>query len=119
MLQEYPGPKLKSLRRRARLTQTQVVELAGVSEATLCYLERGERRPQTRTLEKLLSLYAIRIEYWNKIDQVFTENQNGGNINSQAVVGAGSPRFDAGRVAQKAAHERSVPVPHGLCRVSG
>jgi transcriptional regulator with XRE-family HTH domain len=117
MLQEYSGPKLKSLRRRARLTQTQVVELAGVSEATLCYLERGERRPQTRTLEKLLSLYAIRIEYWNKIDQVFTEKPNGGNLDSQATVGAGSARLNVGVASQKAAHERPVPVSHGLCRV--
>ncbi len=50
MLNQYPPERLKSLRKRAMLTQMQVVELTGISEATLCYLERGDRRPQTRTL---------------------------------------------------------------------
>ena len=56
MLQSYSGEKLKSLRKRAMLTQMQVVELTGVSEGTICYLEKGVRIPQTKTLEKLLSL---------------------------------------------------------------
>ena len=89
MLQEYSGAKLRSLRRRARLTQTQVVELTGVAEATLCYLERGDRRPQTRTLEKLLPLYAIRIQYWDRIDHLFTEvkeDNHGGNFLAQAAL---------------------------------
>ena len=59
MLQDYSGPRLKQLRKRARLTQMQVVKETGVSEATICYLERGDRKPQSKTLEKLLSLYAI------------------------------------------------------------
>lgn len=73
MLQDFSGPKLKSLRKRARLSQQQVIELTGVSEPTLCYLEHGRRRPQTQTLEKLLSLYAVRIQYFQNLDKVFEE----------------------------------------------
>lgn len=81
MLQDFSGQKLKSLRKRARLSQQQVIDLTGVSETTLCYLERGDRRPQTQTLEKLLSLYAVRIQYYKNLDKVFDEktleNHNG------------------------------------------
>lgn len=85
MLQEISGDKLRVLRKRAKLTQSQASELAGVSEYAIFYLEKGQRKPQTRTLEKLLSLYAIRIQYWRNIDKVFEENTNGGNIPAQAA----------------------------------
>ena len=88
MLQEYSGSKLRHLRKRARLTQTQVLELTGVAEATLNYLEHDMRRPQTRTLEKLLSLYAIRIQYWNKIDNILEERPHAGNLAAQTTVRA-------------------------------
>ena len=71
MLNLYPGKKLRNLRKRANLTQMQVVELTGISETTLHYLEHGLRRPQTKTLEKLLSLYAIRIIRLEKLEQIW------------------------------------------------
>src|SRR6185437_4353187 len=84
MLADYSGQRLKQLRRAARLTQMQVVKQAGVSEATLCYLEKGERRPQSGTLQKLRTLYAQRIQYWEGLDRVLNgETHAEGKIDSQ------------------------------------
>jgi transcriptional regulator with XRE-family HTH domain len=71
MLNSYPGPKLRNLRQRALLTQMQVVELTGISETTIHYLEHGLRRPQTQTLEKLLGLYAMRISRLEKMERLW------------------------------------------------
>jgi transcriptional regulator with XRE-family HTH domain len=81
MADEYTGTRLKQLRRRARLTQAQVVQMCGVSETAICYLERGERKPQTRTLQRLLSLYAQRIKYWDDLGKVL----NGGSRGERKV----------------------------------
>lgn len=83
MIQEYSGERLKRLRLRARLTQMQVVALAGVSEATICYLESGKRKPQTKTLDKILGIYAIRIQQLNNLERVLREGDDGGNISGQ------------------------------------
>lgn len=78
MLQEFSGEKLRSLRKRARLTQKQVVELAGVSEACIIYLEKGKRKPQTKTLHKILSLYSMQIQYWKNLNAVLQEKEPNG-----------------------------------------
>ena len=78
MLQEFSGEKLRSLRKRARLTQKQVVELAGVSEACIIYLEKGTRMPQTKTLHKILSLYSMQIQYWKNLNAVLQEKEPNG-----------------------------------------
>ena len=64
--------------------------------------KRGDRKPQTKTLEKLLHLYANRITYWNNLDKIFEENTNAGNFNSQTTLGAGSPGLNDVRTAPKA-----------------
>jgi transcriptional regulator with XRE-family HTH domain len=74
MLNVYSGTKLRNLRKRALLTQMQVVELTGVSETTIHYLEHGLRRPQTQTLEKLLNLYAIRISRLEKMERIWGDD---------------------------------------------
>ncbi len=75
MLNEFRGPRLKRLRKMAMLTQRQVIEQTGISEATLCYLEKGDRRPQSRTLEKLLNLYTVRIKYLENIEKSLKEQE--------------------------------------------
>jgi transcriptional regulator with XRE-family HTH domain len=74
MLNAYPGKKLRNLRRRANLTQMQVVNLTGVSETTIHYLEHDLRKPQTATLEKLLNLYAIRITRLEKMERIWGDD---------------------------------------------
>ena len=71
MLNQYPGQKLRNLRKRALLTQMQVVELTGISETTIHYLEHDIRRPQTQTLDKLLNLYAIRISRLERMETIW------------------------------------------------
>lgn len=71
MLNEFPGPKLRNLRKRALLTQMQVVELTGISETTIHYLEHGLRKPQTQTLERLLNLYAVRISKLERMERIW------------------------------------------------
>ena len=66
----YPPEKLKKLRIRSMLTQGQVVELTGICVDTLVSAEKGHRRPRTSTLEKLLNLYAIRIQTLERIANV-------------------------------------------------
>ena len=71
MLNVYSGAKLRNLRKRALLTQMDVVDLTGISETTIHYLEHDLRRPQSHTLDKLLNLYAIRIARLEKMDQMW------------------------------------------------
>jgi transcriptional regulator with XRE-family HTH domain len=84
MLNVYPGAKLRNLRKRALLTQMDVVDLTGISETTIHYLEHDLRRPQSHTLDKLLSLYSIRITRLEKMDQMWGED---GKQNRQAADG--------------------------------
>jgi transcriptional regulator with XRE-family HTH domain len=70
----YSGPELKSLRKRSRLTQMQVVAMTGVCEATIVSAENGSRVPHDATREKLLKLYRKRIQYWNRLDKVLQES---------------------------------------------
>ena len=119
MHHEFSRERLRKLRKRARLSQRQVVELSRVSEATLYRLESDHSRPYTTTLEKLLNLYQIRISYWKNMGQALEEPFNGGYITGEAVIGFGSPGFDVGGTEKKAADERPLRLPHGLLRVSG
>jgi transcriptional regulator with XRE-family HTH domain len=52
----------------------QVVKLTGVSGTTIHCLEHDSRRPQTRTLEKLLNLYALRITRLERMEHVWGED---------------------------------------------
>src|SRR5271156_4864081 len=114
MLHEYSGARLRALRKRARLTQAEVTKLTGVAEATLYRAERDKARPITATLQKLVNLYVIRIQYWKNIGQVIEETFYGGYIPSEAVIREGSPGFDAVRTEKETDHERTLPVPHGI-----
>lgn len=60
MIHRYPD-RLRSLRRRAMLSQREVERLTGISDATIAYLESGRHRPQSGTLNKLLFLYDLNI----------------------------------------------------------
>jgi transcriptional regulator with XRE-family HTH domain len=71
MISNYPPERLRSLRHRARLTQMMVVELTGIAINTLNNWETGKTRPQVRTLEKALSLYAIRIKRNEEMEKVW------------------------------------------------
>jgi transcriptional regulator with XRE-family HTH domain len=95
MLHDYSGERLRALRRKALMTQREVHGETGVSLMTLYFVEKGIRRPQTRTLDKLLSLYAVRIQRLKNMNRLFEDKFNGGYIPGEAVVGFRSPGLDA------------------------
>lgn len=66
MTSAYTGPQLKALRKRAMLTQRDVVRMAGVCETTIIYMEQGVTNPHVATLSKVLRLYEEKIAEVNK-----------------------------------------------------
>ena len=74
MLNAYPGRKLRNLRKRALLTQVEVMNITGIHETTIHYLEKGTRKPQTKTLETLLNLYAVRITRLERMERIWGED---------------------------------------------
>jgi len=69
MLHTWPTPeRLRALRRRALLTQRDVVSVTGVAQSTVSEWECGRRKPQTATLRRLLSLYDINIRRWERAE---------------------------------------------------
>jgi transcriptional regulator with XRE-family HTH domain len=108
MLNRYPGSKLRNLRKRALLTQMQVVELTGVSETTIHYLEHDLRLPQTQTLNKLLNLYALRIQRLEHMEQIFGEDgRKQGEPECQQK--SASPSNSAGQNVSKPVFQHCAP----------
>lgn len=90
MLSEYPPEKLRRLRLRALLSDADVHRLTGISRHTLWRIENHKSRPQTRTLNKLLSVYAIAIR---KLERIETAWQKDPPANSKiGVAGNSYPR---------------------------
>lgn len=56
------GAELKSARKANGLTQAQLAEACGVSEATINATERGRTAPQVSTLELILDAIGYRLE---------------------------------------------------------
>jgi transcriptional regulator with XRE-family HTH domain len=51
--------RLKSLRERASLRQTQLAKRSGVSAATIVRLERGRHAPRTSTIRRLAAALGV------------------------------------------------------------
>lgn len=56
-----PGVLLCNARRRAGLTQTQLAENSGTSQATLSAYERGAKVPSADTLARVLAAAGVRL----------------------------------------------------------
>lgn len=57
---DYPGKRLRELRKARKLTQPQVAEVTGVPQSTLSELERGESQfPSSPVLSKLAAFYEV------------------------------------------------------------
>ena len=50
---EATGKKLKTLRKRAGLTQEQLAQVTGIDQANISRLENGTANPSLRTLKRL------------------------------------------------------------------
>jgi transcriptional regulator with XRE-family HTH domain len=71
MIHQFPPERLRELRGRALLSQRDVERLTGISDSTLAYLESGRHKPQTETLRRLLTLYAMNISKWERLEQTW------------------------------------------------
>ena len=56
-----PGALLRDARRRAGLTQAELAELSGTSQATLSAYERGGKTPSANTLARVLAAAGMRL----------------------------------------------------------
>src|SRR5271156_2200052 len=72
MYTNYPPDKLKSLRIRSLLTVREVKELTGISNPTIINSENGHHKMQKRLLDKLLTLYAIRIARLEGFEKIWS-----------------------------------------------
>lgn len=54
---------IKSRRAKLRLSQVDLAEMAGVSLATVKDIERGKGNPSVRTVEKLLEVLGLEMEF--------------------------------------------------------
>jgi transcriptional regulator with XRE-family HTH domain len=116
MSSDFTGSRLRDLRVRARLSQLKVVELTGIAESTLCYLEHGKRKAQAGTLEKLIGLYVQKIRYWDAISRELEVNHVG-TVNSQRTFGNGSNGVHAGEGQGTVNPSRPLRTPQELSRV--
>src|SRR5271156_6774945 len=85
MYTNYPPDKLKSLRIRSLLTQSDVQSLTGLSFVSLIKAEKGRSRLQKRNLDKLLTLYATRIARIEKMERIW-DGPLTGQVQSPRVV---------------------------------
>jgi len=95
MLHLYKPERLRELRHRALLTQRDVERLTGISDATVAYLERGKRKPQTATLRRLLMLYGINISKWEHIERTWDTGKE--NIGELPLTQSAGPRQAGGQ----------------------
>lgn len=55
--------RLKELRKKAGLTQSQLAEKIWVTKATICYYEQSERTPSPEMLIKLANAFHVSTDY--------------------------------------------------------
>src|SRR5271155_3611359 len=91
MYTNYPPAKLKSLRIRSLLTQSDVQSLTGLSFVSLIKAEKGRSRLQKRNLDKLLTLYATRIARLEKMERIWDGPITRGQIQSPSMVERNGP----------------------------
>lgn len=53
------GEKLRTLRKRERLTQTQLADMLGVDHTHVGKMERGERAPSLEILIKITQIFNV------------------------------------------------------------
>ncbi|MFX1275830.1 MAG: CBS domain-containing protein [Promethearchaeota archaeon] len=71
---ENLSSKLKTLRRAAGLTQTELAKIAGVSQSLIARIEKGGIDPRASTLEKIIRAIYFAKEPEQKISEFATKN---------------------------------------------
>lgn len=63
MKQFNPG-RLAERRKKLRMTQFQVAKEAGLSLASISYIEKGKKKPKANTLIKLANALRCKVDYF-------------------------------------------------------
>lgn len=58
------GSKLKILRNARRMTQKELGELLDYSESYISHIEKGNRNPSIKDLQKLTKIFNVSIDYF-------------------------------------------------------
>ena len=66
---EKTANRLKQLREKAGLNQTQLAKKIGISEQSISKYERGERKPKIEKLEALASFFGVSTAYLLGLDK--------------------------------------------------
>jgi len=62
-------------RKRARLTQRQLADLAGVGKTVVFDIENGKETVRFATLVKVLAALNIRLQWTSPLEQAFADSQ--------------------------------------------
>jgi len=57
------GDRLRSLRKEAQLTQSELGRLLGLSKQTISCYENATRQPDAATLKRLASVFGVSVDY--------------------------------------------------------
>lgn len=55
--------RLRELRRKADMTQSEVAEKVNISQSSYAYYETGKKQPSIETLKALADLYMTSVDY--------------------------------------------------------
>ena len=55
------GDTIKSFRKLNKMSQIELAKLCGISNVTMCNIEKGSTRPKTSTLEKICDVIEVPI----------------------------------------------------------
>ena len=72
------GNRLRELRKKKGLTQTQLGELLGLDETTVCCYEKETRNPALDTIIELMNIFAVSSDYLLGTDNIvtYTDKEN-------------------------------------------
>jgi len=63
------GEKLRTLRKRQGLTQTELADMLDIGQSHVVRMERGERLPSLEVLDKLMAIFNVSCDQLLKDDR--------------------------------------------------
>lgn len=100
------GTRLKEIRKNQKLIQGEVASTLGLKRVTLSNYERGYRRPDVDTLNKLAGFYGVTTDWLLRIaDQPDNEHRNYSNRDTSNRI------FKSYRIQQRMMVKRHIKAP--------
>lgn len=80
------GTRLKDLRLQKRLTQQQLGDIIHVSKVSISGYERGERNPDTDTLQDIANYFEVSVDYLLNGYSGFEKKENSSNDKARTIA---------------------------------